>query len=69
MLPQVSSSSALLYYQATKNARSRLSTRTKTWNGLVELFLGDLKLCLQDVETITRRQIHNKTYAWRQVNQ
>ena len=42
LLPQGSSSSALLYYQATKNARSRLNTLTKNWNGLVELFLGDL---------------------------
>ena len=41
LLPQGSSSSALLYYQATKNARSRLNTLTKSV-GLVELFLGDL---------------------------
>ena len=67
LLPQGSSSNALLYYQATKNARRRLNTRTKNWNGLVELFLGDLKLCFQNVETITRRQIHNKACAWRQV--
>ena len=33
LLPQGSSSSALLHYQATKNARSRLNTRTKNWNG------------------------------------
>ena len=31
LLPQGNSSSALLYYQATKNARSRLKTRTKNW--------------------------------------
>ena len=42
LLPQGSSSNALLYYQATKNARRRLNTRTKNWNGSVELFLGDL---------------------------
>ena len=58
LLPQVSSSSALLYYQALKNARSRLSTHSKNWNGLVELFFGDLKLCFQNVKTIT--WLHDK---------
>ena len=38
-----------------KNARSRLNTRTNNWNGLVKLFLGDLWLCFQNGETITRR--------------
>ena len=42
LLPQVSFSSALLYYKATKNPRSRLSTHSKNWNGLVELFFCDL---------------------------
>ena len=59
---------ALLYYQAMKNARSRLSTHSKNWNGLVELFLGDLKLCFQNVKTITWCQIHNRPCARRQVN-
>ena len=66
-LPQVSSSSVLLYYQATKNG-SRLNTRKKNWNGLVEVFLGDLKLCFQNVVTVMRRQIHNKPCARRRVN-
>ena len=43
LLPQGNSSSAFfLYYQATKSARSRFNTLTKNWNGLVELFRGDL---------------------------
>ena len=38
LLPQGNSSSALLYYQATKTARSRLNTRTKNWKCTVCYF-------------------------------
>ena len=69
LLPQGNSSSAFfLYYQATKSARSRFNTLTKNWNGLVELFHGDLGFFFQNFETITQCQIHNKPWPWRQVN-
>ena len=54
LLPQVSSSSALLCYKATKNTRSRLNTHTKNWNSLVELFLGDLSYVFK-----MSRPLHN----------